>query len=152
MSGQNLNSPRRVVLRRLAPKCAERIAMLSPSADIAPSMGYHRGLVMPEDALGVVNVIGVDEWTAYGRTIYIEQGVVDPPYAVIYTADVVDLPAHVQAAVDALAKAEQRSAYADDRPRDSRAQMRAQGAWDAYAVALAAARAEDERQSLETAA
>ena len=143
------NTARRVVLRRLAPKCAERTAMLSPGADIAPCMGYRRGMTMPADALGVVNVIGVDDWTAYGRTIYIEQGAVDPPYAVIYTADVTDLAPHVQAAVDAREAWDAFEPDSGDPEADGKEEVRI---WNAYKAALAVARAEDTRLALEDAA
>lgn len=136
------NTPRKVVLRKLQPKCAERTAMLSPDPDIEPSMGYRRALRLPEDGLAVTAVIGVDDWIARGRAIYVQQGAVDPPYAVIYTADVTDLAPHVQAAADALERYEA-SETLDD----------ADYTHMAYSAALAKAKkCEAETQALETAA
>ena len=143
------NTPRRVVLRKLQPKCAERTAMLSPDPNIEPSMGYRRALRLPEDGLAVTAVIGVDDWIARGREIYIQQGAVDPPYAVVYTADTEILPDWLQKAIDARAAWDAFEADSGDPDVDGNEEVRL---WNDWKGALAKAKEEDRRLALETAA
>lgn len=130
------NTACRIVLRSHDWRFARAEAVLS--ANPGRPFGYRYSLKLPADCLRVRELCGSDgDWRQQGNELLTDQ---IGAWLIRYTADVTDLPPHVQAAVDTRDRAEQANAKAVDNPEDAKAQIAARAAWGAYKDALADAK------------